>query len=172
MYWVDIHCHLDMLKDPELSIKRALQNDVTKMITISTTLATGKKALEFSKKYPSNVYCTLGVHPHDASTFDIEVKKFILENAKNAVAIGEIGLDYYYEYSDRITQKQVFNEQLEIATELGLPVQIHTRDAEKDTIEILKKHKPKGVIHCFTGTKLLAEECLSLGMNIFPLVEF
>ncbi len=168
MSWIDIHCHLDMLEDPQQAILEAKECGVTHMITISTTPATQKKVLEFSKKYFPNVFCTFGIHPHDAKDFDIEVKKYILENAhvKNCVAIGEIGLDYYYNYSEQSVQKQVFLEQLEMAQELDLPVQIHTRDAEKDTIDILKKIKPKGVIHCFTGTQWLADEALSLGMNI------
>lgn len=165
--WIDIHCHLDMLEDPKEAVSKAKKCGVEKIITISTNPASQKKVLDFAGSFP-NVFCTLGIHPHDAKDFNIEVKKYILKNAhiKKCVAIGEIGLDYYYNHSEPSVQQKVFFEQLEMAQELNLPVQIHTRDAEKDTIDILKKFKPKGVIHCFTGTQWLADEALSLGMNI------
>ena len=166
--WVDIHCHLDMLENPEDAVLKAKECGVEKIITISTTPENQAKVLEISNKYFPNVFCTFGIHPHDAKDFNKEVKKYILENAhvKNCVAVGEIGLDYYYNHSKPSIQRKVFFEQLEIVQELSLPVQIHTRDAEKDTIDILKKFKPKGVIHCFTGTQWLADEALAMGMNI------
>lgn len=170
MHWIDIHCHLDMIENHKDAVRTAKESDVTQMITISTTPCTLKTVQSLSKKYTPNVLYTLGIHPHDAKDFDLTSKHYILENAPSTccVAIGEIGLDYYYEYSDRSVQKQVFEDQLKIASELNLPVQIHTRDAERDTIEILKKFKGKirGVIHCFTGTKWLADEAMALGMNI------
>ncbi len=170
MHWVDIHCHLDMIENHKDAVNKAKELGVEQMITISTTPDTLKTVQSLSKQYAPNVFYTLGIHPHDAKDFDLASKNYILENANNTccVAIGEIGLDYYYEYSDRIIQRQVFEDQLNIASDMNLPIQIHTRDAEKDTIDILKKFdgKIKGVIHCFTGTKWLAEEAMALGMNI------
>src|SRR5690606_30477168 len=119
--------------------------------------------------YPQ-VCCTLGIHPHDAELFDAATEQYIRANAPNreVMAIGEIGLDYYYKNSDPTIQRQVFEKQLKIAEDLNLPVEIHTRDAEQDTYDILKKFdvRVKGLLHCFTGTQWMADRALELGFNI------
>ncbi|MEN0058328.1 MAG: TatD family hydrolase [Bdellovibrio sp.] len=171
MEWIDIHAHLNMLEEgvePALTAARA--SGVRKVITIGTDPADHPIVLDIARKYYPEVYCTLGVHPHDGSQYSEEVGAFIEAHAAEpcVVAVGEIGLDYYYNQSPEAEQKKAFRAQLEIAQRTGLPVEIHTRDAEEDTVEILKDFagKVRGVIHCFTGTAWLAQQALDLGFNI------
>lgn len=169
--WIDLHTHLDKLPEgPDVAVQFAKAAGVEKLITIGTEPADHPVVLALAQKYHPYVYCTLGVHPHEAALYTTEVREWIRENAihKEVVAVGEIGLDYYYDHADRGVQKNAFYEQLNLAKELGLPVEIHTRDAEEDTVEILKKFKGhlSGVIHCFTGSEKLAFDCLDLGLNI------
>lgn len=169
--WIDMHCHLDRLEGgPEVALQQARERGVEKIITIGTDPADLPIVLALAEKYAPDVYCTLGIHPHDGIKYSDEVGKFILENGPRpqVVAVGEIGLDYYYDQSPRAEQIAAFEKQLEIARILNLPVEIHTRDAEADTIQILKKFKGDvtGLIHCFTGTEWLAKEALDLGFNI------
>ena len=169
--WIDIHTHLNMLDiDPELAISHAKAQGVNRMITIGTCLEDFPKVLKLCKDFKPEVYGTLGVHPHDAKDYTPEAEAFILANLSDEriVAVGEIGLDFYYNHSEHEQQMVSFQRQLEIAFEYGLPVEIHTRDAEKETIEILAEFggKIRGVIHCFTGSQTLAEEALKLGLDI------
>ena len=171
MKWVDIHTHLNMLEEgPEEACKKALASGVERLITIGTCPEDNPLVLELAKKFQPQVYCTLGIHPHDAKLYDENFETFLRShlNDEVVVAVGEIGLDYYYEHSEREVQKSVFRKQLEIAKEFNMPVEIHTRDAEEDTIAILRDFKGSlnGVIHCFTGTQMLADEVLDLGLNI------
>ncbi|MGE5086217.1 MAG: TatD family hydrolase [Bacillota bacterium] len=169
--WIDVHCHLNMLEEgAEEAIKNAKAAGVRKIITIGTEPNDLPLVLELAHKYAPDVYCTLGIHPHDGKIYTKEVGEFIEANAKDpaVVAIGEIGLDYHYDSSPRDQQREAFRAQLAIAQRTGLPVEIHTRDAEEDTINILKEFKGAvtGIIHCFTGTSWLAKEALDLGFNI------
>ena len=126
--------------------------------------------LELAQKFYPEVMCTLGVHPHEAQKYDDQVETFFLQHAgqKEVAAIGEIGLDYFYSHSPHELQRQAFRRQLELAEKLQLPVEIHTRDAEADTLEILRDFKGRvsGLIHCFTGTQNLAAGALDLGFDI------
>ncbi|MEK6627929.1 MAG: TatD family hydrolase [Bdellovibrionota bacterium] len=169
--WIDIHCHLDRLEGgPELALSQALAAGVKRIITIGTEPEDLPVVIALAEKHAPHVFCTIGVHPHDGVKYNSGVGEFIRKNANHprVVAIGEIGLDYYYNQSPKVEQLLAFREQLQIAAEVGLPVEIHTRDAEEDTIKILTEYKGrvKGVIHCFTGTEHLASEALSLGYNI------
>lgn len=171
MEWIDIHAHLNMLEEGvDAAIHNAQSVGVKKIITIGTDPADHPLVLDIARKYYPDVYCTLGVHPHDGKVYTEEVGKFIEAHAadREVVAVGEIGLDYYYNQSPVEDQKHAFRAQLEMAKRTGLPVEIHTRDAEADTIEILKEFKGdvRGVIHCFTGTEWLAKEALDVGFNI------
>ena len=171
MEWIDVHSHLDKLEEGvEASIQNARAAGVKRLITIGTELGDFQTVLDIAHKYFPEVCCTLGVHPHDGTTYTAEVGKFIEEHVADpvVVAVGEIGLDYFYEQSPRQEQQQAFRAQLEIAKKTGMPVQIHTRDADADTVEILKDFKGSvnGIIHCFTGTEWLAQQCLDLGYNI------
>ncbi len=171
MTWIDIHTHLNFLEQtPEDAIAAARAVGVEKFITIGTEPKDHETVLELAERFQPDVFCTLGVHPHEASLFTPEVDTWIEEKAKSprVVAIGEIGLDFYYDNSPRDVQKDAFRRQLDLARRVNLPVEIHTRDAETETVEILKDFEGKvtGVIHCFTGTRWLAEECLKLGFNL------
>lgn len=170
-HWIDVHTHLNML-EPEVEEikKRCMENDVQKVINIGTGPEDNKTVFETSKKFYPFSYCSLGMHPHDAKDFTQEVEDYIVEqlSEENVVAIGEIGLDYYYNHSPREVQIKVFKRFMELAEKYNMPVQIHTRDADDDTIAILEEFKGrvKGIIHCFTGTRRLAEKSLECGFNI------
>lgn len=169
--WTDIHTHLNFLETtPQETLDLCLKSNVQRLITIGTEPGDLQTVLDLAKKFFPRVSCTLGIHPHEAEKFTPDIESFIRKHAvdKEVVAIGEIGLDYFYKLSDPSVQRDVFRAQLEIARDLGLPVEIHTRDAESDTVEILKdfQGQVKGVLHCFTGTKALALQALDLGFNI------
>lgn len=171
MEWIDIHAHLNMLEEGvEAAIQNAKAVGVKKIITIGTEPGDHPLVLDIARKYYPDVYCTLGVHPHDGKAYTEAAGEFIEKHACEpcVVAVGEIGLDYYYDQSPREEQKQAFRAQLEIAKRVKLPVEIHTRDAEEDTVEILRDFQGQvnGVIHCFTGTEWLARQALDLGFNI------
>lgn len=166
---IETHCHLDYLKqdDTEALVKRAHEGGIEKIITISVEPDNLDAALEIAERF-EHVYCTQGVHPHEARKFTDEVAaKIEGRQNKKVVAIGEIGLDYYYDHSPRDVQRAVFERQIDIAARLDLPVVIHTRDADADTMAILKNMastlKRKGVVHSFTSGQELAESALELG---------
>lgn len=166
-----MHAHLDKLEEGvEEAIRLANANGVEKIVTIGTEPADHGVVLQIAQKYYPNVYCTLGVHPHEGAIYSKSAREFILANAtdKSCIAVGEIGLDYYYNHSEKDAQLAAFDDQMQIAAQLNMPVEIHTRDAEEDTVNILKKYqgKVKGIIHCFTGTQWLADQALSYGYNI------
>jgi len=169
--WIDVHAHINMLEiSKEEERELSLEAGVERVITIGTCPEDNPLVLSIAKNDYPRIHCTLGIHPHDAKLYDDEAEKFIRENAssKYVVAIGEMGLDYYYENSDRETQKRVFRRQVEMAIELDMPIEVHTRDAEEDTMSILGdyKGKVKGLIHCFTGTQELADFAIDIGFNV------
>ena len=171
---VDSHCHLDFNdfeEDFEDVLARARENGVTAMLNAGNNIDELDKQLEISEKYPF-IYTAVGVHPHNAAEYpDIRAEDFIAKAAhKKVVAIGECGLDYYYDYSPKDVQVKVFVEQIKAARETGLPLIIHTRDADDDTIAILDEEYKKGAfsgeIHCFSSSKKLADFALSIGFYI------
>jgi TatD DNase family protein len=169
--WIDIHAHFTMLEGPpEQMMALSEENGVERVICIGTCPEDNPQVLEIAEKLFPRVHCTLGIHPHDAKLMDAAAAEFIQDHSARpeVVALGEMGLDYYYSKSEHETQREVFKQQLSMAIDCQLPVQIHTRDAEEDTIKILKEFsgKVRGVIHCFTGTQWLAEQVLDLGLNI------
>lgn len=169
--WIDLHAHLDMMEEgTEGAILAARQAGVKKIITIGTEPTDHPVVLQIAEKYYPDVFCTLGVHPHQGAIYTEEAGQFIEENLsrKEVVAVGEIGLDYYYNQSPAQQQREAFRKQLDIAVRHQMPVEIHTRDAEADTVEILQEFKGRlsGVIHCFTGTRWLADQALNLGLNV------
>ena len=171
MMWTDTHAHLDKLGLPsEESIANAKKESVKRVITIGTELSDWPKVIELCDKHKPYLYGTLGMHPHTAETFTDECEDFLRNNLNHEriVAVGEIGLDYYYENSKPEVQKEMFEKQLEIAKDFKLPVEIHTRDAEQDTQTFLKKFKGqvRGLLHCFTGSYELASFALDCGFNI------
>ncbi len=166
-----MHAHLDRLEhSAEEAIRLAAEQNIHRIITIGTEPNDLALVLSIAEKFYPKVFCTLGVHPHEGVLYTDEAENFIRQNAnrKEVVAVGEIGLDYYYEHSPKGPQQEAFKKQLQLASELDLPVEIHTRDAEQDTVDILNKFRGQvtGLIHCFTGTQWLAEKALDLGFNI------
>lgn len=171
MGWIDVHTHLNFLKDktPEQAITEANEHGVSRFITIGTEPEDLPRVLEIAQKHWPVVGCTLGIHPHEGKVYSDQTHAFIDENAKNphVVAIGEIGLDYHYDSSPRDQQQDAFSRQLDLAHAHQLPIEIHTRDADEDTVRILRESKPQtGIIHCFTGTMWLAKNALDLGLDI------
>lgn len=170
---IETHCHLDYLEPAVDSIvDEASSFGVERIITISVSkdnLDTVKKIAQEHNK----VWGTQGIHPHEAQDFTndtlAKIKTNLTEQDK-LIAVGEIGLDYFYEHSERDVQIKAFESQLELAAELDLPVVIHTREADEDTQAILKNAAPqlkkKGVIHSFTSGKNLAEFCLDQGFYL------
>jgi TatD DNase family protein len=168
--WIDVHAHLDKLEGgPQAALDLALEAGVSRIITIGTEPSDHPFVVQAVDSFGPYVFGTLGIHPHEAELWDNDVKKFIIDNIQNPriVAVGEIGLDYYYKNSDPEKQKKTFREQIELAIDYNMPVEIHTRDAEEDTVAILKDYAGvlKGLIHCFTGTQYLADEAVKLGFN-------
>jgi len=171
---VDSHCHLDFPEfAPELDavVARAEDFGVSVCVTIGTTLAKFPRVREVAERFP-NVYCSVGIHPHEAKIEPLASPSPLIECAQDSkvVGIGETGLDYYYEHSPREAQIANFRAHIAAARELNLPLIVHTRDAEDDTIAILRDEmghgRFTGVIHCFTGTRRLAEAALELGFFI------
>lgn len=169
--WIDVHSHLNFLEmSPQEALSHGRSVGVERVITIGTTPEDHEVVLALANTLGPEVYCTLGVHPHEASLYNEKVGQTMRSHLQQdkVLAVGEIGLDYYYEHSPREIQREVFRSQLQMALETNLPVEIHTRDAEEDTIEILKEFgaKIRGLVHCFTGSLWLAEESLRLGLDI------
>ena len=161
--YIDTHCHLtsEDYDDIDLVIKENIDNNVSKIIVSGCDMESIKEGLILSKKYPS-VYLTLGFHPSEVNNYDLDYLKEALNNPK-VVGLGEIGLDYHYGKEDIDKQKELFRKQLDIATKLNIPIVIHSRDATKDTINILKEYDLKGVIHCFSGSLETAKEYIKMG---------
>jgi TatD DNase family protein len=171
---VDSHCHLDFPEfAPELDavVARAKDAGVGACVSIGTTLAKFPGVVAVAERF-AQVWCSVGIHPHEAREELLETPKPLIEAAQHpkVVAIGETGLDYYYEHSPRKEQTQNFRAHIEAARETGLPLVVHTRDADEDTIAILREEYARGpftgVIHCFTGTQMLADAALALGFSI------
>ena len=171
--WIDSHCHLDGKRfdeDREAVIERALAAGVTVMLAIGT--GEGPPDLDagvrLAERYPF-IYASVGVHPHDAAKWTAECAPMLRERMANrrVVALGEIGLDYHYDFSPRDVQQRVFVEQMEIAAEAKKPILIHTREAWDDTFALIEKHWTPtglpGVMHCFTGGPAEARRALELG---------
>ena len=168
--WIDTHAHLDKLKpEPEVILKEAQNSSVDTIFTIGTCLNDWPEVLRLAGAF-INVYGTLGMHPHDAKDFSKDCKAFLKKHLsdKSIVAVGEIGLDYYYDHSPKETQKEVFHKQLCLAEEFQLPVEIHTREAEEDTLHFLKEFRGRvrGLLHCFTSSYDMAKKALDFGFNI------
>ncbi len=171
MNLVDSHCHLDDEKfqaDIEAVLARASEQGIERVLAIGTGDGPPdlEPAIRLAHQYPQ-IFATVGVHPHNASkatheTFD-ELRKLLLH--PKVLALGEIGLDYHYDFSPRDTQRDVFIEQLHIAREVNKPIIIHTREAWTDTMSLLQD-RPPGVMHCFTGDAAQAREALDLGFHL------
>jgi len=173
--FIDSHAHIESPEfdaDREAVIARAREGgvDVILEVALNNRDESFEKALRLVEQHDF-IYLALGVHPHDATMSNPQLEQRLVRLAEHpkVIAWGEIGLDYYYDNSPREIQREVFSRQLHLARELGLPVIIHSREAEQDTLEILHKHWDrgrKGIMHCFTGSRAMAHECLTLGLSI------
>lgn len=166
----DSHAHYDSdaFDDDRKELVNALpEQGICGIINCGSDIASSLASLELADEFEF-VYAACGVHPHEAekckSGYLPVLKKLCME--KKCVAVGEIGLDYHYDFSPRDIQKKIFEQQIVLASELDLPIIVHDREAHEDTMELLKKYKPKGVVHCFSGSVEMAKEILKLGMYI------
>ena len=171
---VDSHCHLNykgLVEEQQAALTRARAAGVTAMLNIATREAEWDEVLAVATREP-DVWASVGIHPHDADHHpDIDVEKLIARAAHpRVIGIGETGLDYYYDKSDRARQRDSFRTHIIAARETGLPIIVHTRDAEADTYEMLAEEMAKGaykgVIHCFTASQDFANKALELGLYI------
>lgn len=167
----DTHAHLLSEKfdeDRQALIDALPGKGITGLIEIGTDLEYSEKAAQLASEV-DYIYAGIGVHPHDAGEAPIDYIERLSELAKQpkVAAIGEIGLDYYYDFSPREVQQDVFSRQLELAVKLDLPAIIHMREATQDTLALLKEHKGlRGVMHCFSGSAETAEICIDLGLHV------
>lgn len=166
----DTHAHLNddaFDSDREAVIESLAEYGVACIIDVACDVRTVDKTLDLLEKYPF-IYGTAGMHPHDAQAMDnslMDKLRKVLSH-KKMLALGEIGLDYHYDFSPREVQRKWFAEQLELARELDMPVTLHIREAFGDCMDILKAHKNglRGVMHCYSGSVETAYECLDLGL--------
>ena len=169
--YIDSHAHYDdeqFNSDRDELLTRLHENGVRNIVNIGCTIERSQYSIDLAEKYPF-IYAAAGIHPEDAADAPSDYLRILekMTENKKVVAIGEIGLDYHSEGFDRALQMRFFNEQLDLAEKVGLPVVIHSRDATEDTLDILKARKQvKGVMHCFSGSAETAKQILALGMNI------
>ena len=166
----DSHAHYDDPKfdeDRETLLPCLNRNGIDYITNVGCDIETSIASVELSKKYPF-IYAAVGFHPECSDKFDAnalsEIEKLLL--LPKVVALGEIGLDYHYPLPSHEEQQSAFLQQLSLADDLKIPVIIHSRDASNETLQIIKKYKPKGVVHCFSGSPEIALEYVKLGMYI------
>ena len=178
MPFIDSHCHIDGPEydaDREEVIARALHAGVTTMLNVGTgdpNSGAFERAVALAEQH-KDIYAAIGVHPHDAKLFDDAAETRLtdlIKRTNKVIAWGEIGLDYHYDHSPRESQREVFRRQLRIARALNLPVVIHSREADDDTINILcdelSGYQRAGVLHCFGGSLQMARDAIDLGFYV------
>ena len=167
-YLIDTHAHIDMLENPIEETFSQMENyNVKKAIIPSVEIATMEKVLSLGQKY-DNLYSMLGIFPTEAKTFSKDVEQYIESNIDKIVAIGEVGLDYYWDKSFKDLQKEIFIKQIELANKYELPLVIHDREAHKDTYDILKEYNKSSEVlfHCFSVIVEFMKECVKQGWYI------
>ncbi|MFL6466863.1 MAG: TatD family hydrolase [Pyrinomonadaceae bacterium] len=174
---IDSHCHIDgeaFNGDRDEVVARAREAGIVAMLTIGTGDPHSddfRKAVDVAERY-ENVFASVGVHPHDAKLYDDRAEAHLIElaNSEKVIAWGEIGLDFYYDHSPRDVQREVFRRQIRTAHELDLPIIIHSRDADDETVKILTEECSwdgfRGIMHCFGGTPEMALALMPLGFLI------
>lgn len=175
---IDSHCHIDgeaFDADRDEVVQRARDAGVVAMLCVGTgdpRTEDFRKAVAVAERY-DNVFASVGVHPHDAKLYDDGAEAHLIDlvhSSKKVIAWGEIGLDYYYDHSPRDVQREVFRRQIKTARELNLPIIIHSRDADDETVEILTEECSwegfRGIMHCFGGTPKMAEDLMKIGFLI------
>lgn len=172
MIIVDVHAHYDdeaFLNDLEDVMARLKQEGIV-AISSSSSIESSKENIEIAKRY-DHIYVNVGIHPHEAkdAPADFEQELFELAKYEKNVAIGEIGLDYHYDFSPRDVQKEVFIRQIEVAKKLNLPIVVHSREAHKDTLDILQEHaigKIPILLHCYSGSVEMSRILRKYGIYI------
>lgn len=177
---IDTHCHLSMVLNEDGKIdynqidnilEQMKENDVTHAITVGSNMTDSELSLEIANRY-ENIYCAIGVHPEEVESFDIVKLEDLVKtnlNSGKLVAIGEIGLDYYWRKDNKEEQIEIFKKQIELAQKYNLPIVVHCRDSYGDVLNILKEYAPfdnGGVIHCYSGSIEWAKEVVKLGFLI------
>lgn len=168
---IDTHCHLDFPAfndDREETARRAVDSGVEHLINVGASVKGSKDSVKLALDYPC-FYAAVGIHPHEADAADrdsiIEIEKLAKNN--KVVAIGEIGLDYYRNYSEAQNQKDLFIALIKLSKDLSLPLVIHSRQAEEDTLRILREFAPlKAVVHCFSGNEDFLRKCVDMGFFV------
>ena len=168
---IDTHAHIDypdFEQDRDAMIARAHEAGITYIVNVGPTVKGSELSVQLAARYPG-VFAAVGIHPHDADTVsagDID-RIAVLSGQKKVVAVGEIGLDYYKNYSGPENQRKLFRSLLAVAKNVNVPVIIHSRQADEDTVAILKEYMPlPAVIHCFSGQEQFLRDCLALGCMI------
>ena len=168
----DTHCHLNDEKfdgEVEAAVERMLHADVKRCVCVGTDIETSAQCMQIAHVYPG-VYAAAGVHPHEAAAapedYLDQVERMLAD--EKTVALGEIGLDYYYDFSPRDVQKRVMDAQIDMAIDLDVPVIFHIRDAHGDMLDDFRRRKklPQGIIHCFSGSVETAREYVKMGFYI------
>src|SRR5436190_12415702 len=173
---IDSHCHLTyepLAKQIDHVLERAKAAGVTRMITIGTDIADAQKAIELCRNH-ENIRCAIGIHPHHSANAQDDDVKWLrsLQQSPSVVALGEMGLDYHYDFSPRDRQTQIFTAQLELARELNRPIVVHCREAADDCLAILKNFPTvRALCHCFTGpppdARKIVDQCYVLGFSAY-----
>ncbi|MGB4437710.1 MAG: TatD family hydrolase [Sedimentibacter sp.] len=171
--FIDSHAHLDdgrFDEDREELINSLNDNGIEMVLNPGADLNTSKAAVSLAEKF-SFIYAAVGCHPHDSKDMNDDTMNIFRELSKNkkVIAIGEIGLDYFYDNSDRIVQRKWFREQIRLAKELDLPYIVHDRDAHEDVFKIMKEEHydgTRGILHCYSGSVEMAREFIKLGFYI------
>ena len=167
-YLVDTHCHMNLTDDIDGMIMDAEKNNVNKFIISGCDKKSIRDGLEIIYRYPS-IFMTVGFHPDevdDLTDKDIDDLEVLIKTNKKIVGIGEIGLDYYHNDMNKDKQKEMFIKQIELAEKYDLPIVVHSRDSIQDVYDILKEHKCRGVIHCFSGSIEMAKLFIDLGFYL------
>ena len=167
--FIDTHCHIfsEYYDDIDKVISECRDNNIDKIIVNGSNIKSNIEVMELANKYDI-VYAAIGFHPTELDDFKEKYFRFLEENINNSkvVAIGEIGLDYHYDNTDKEKQIMVFRRQLDIANKYNKPIIVHSRDSIQDTYNILKQYKVKGSIHCFSGSVEMAREFIKLGYKL------
>ncbi len=172
---MDTHAHLDhkkLMPDIDEVVARARQKGVKNIINVGITLDSCRKSIQLAEEYPE-IWASVGIHPHDAdaasSGFTKEIEQMVKNHPHKIVALGEMGLDYFKNYSDKKLQLEVFDKQLELAAHLKLPIIVHDRAAHEDALDLVSKYKGTlhgGVFHCFSGDEEIAHRVMDMGFYI------
>jgi TatD DNase family protein len=173
LHLIDTHCHLNheqLLEDVDVAVARAREADVREMIVVGYDMESSRSAVEIARRIPS-VFAAVGIHPHDSRHYNVEAEAELRRLAADprVVAVGEIGLDYHYDFSSRDDQLRAFRAQIALADEVGLPLILHCREAYADVLDLLEQEMPAGmgcVMHCWAGSGEEAERALALGCHL------